>query len=155
MLHVLLVLVVEELRVFNLLHIALGRLVGCDFDLFKLELGFLQSLFSSFPGFFCLAGRFLLSSFFDFLLLLYFFEFIKHVLVMQNCMSKFIFKGFAPKELLYTPLNLRGFKYLVDGWAHGGVFLEHACDQVTCRRAESWREGVVLASNDPLSELVQ
>lgn len=148
-------MVVEELRVFNLLHIALGRLIGCDFDLFKLKLSFLQSLFSSFPGFFCLAGRFLLSGFFDFLLLLDFFEFIKHVLVMQNRMRKFIFKGFAPKELLNTPLNLRGFQYLVDGWTHGGVFLEHACDQVTCRRAESWRKGVVLAGNDPLSELVE
>lgn len=126
--NVLLVLVVKELRVFVLLHIALRRLVGGDTDLFKLALSLLKSLLSNFPCLFCLAGRFCFFGFFHFLLLLHFFKFNKHVLVVENRVGKFIFKNFSTEELLYPPLNLGWFQYLVDCRPHSGIFLEHAGD---------------------------
>jgi hypothetical protein len=89
-----------------LLHIALRRLVSGDADLFKLALSLFKSFFSNFPCLFCLAGRFCFFGFFHFLLLLDFFKFIKHVLVVENSVGEFIFKSFTPEKLLNPPLNL-------------------------------------------------
>jgi len=126
------------LWVLVLLHIALWWVVSCYFNLFELKLCFFQCLFSLFPSLFCLSGRFKLSSFLNFLFLLDFFEFFKNVLVMQNRMCKFILKVIIIKELLYSPLDLRRFKNLMDGGTHSRIFLEHASDQIACCRAESW-----------------
>lgn len=93
MLHVLRILVVEHARVFILFHIALRRLVSCLFCNLHLSksLLLLRQLCS-------LLFLFLFSISLCLLISLNLSELIEYILVMQESVSKFLFKDFCLKE---------------------------------------------------------
>jgi hypothetical protein len=107
-----LVLVVENLRVFYLVQEILRRfviagIVIVDFQLLHFGLSFGKSF-----SFLLTLGLFYSLTFLEFLHLrslhCSFFEFFKNILVVQDCVGKFIFESFTTQKLTNTPLYLGG-----------------------------------------------
>lgn len=137
---VFLVLIVKDLRVFNLICKCFRRLIvsllrGINLHRVKFVLRFLQ---------FFLAFRIisLLLSLSCLSLLdcsLSTFKFIKNILIVQNSVCNFIFKILSGQELLNATLNVRHAKDLMDRRALSGINLQHALNQLANCRGEATR----------------